>query len=249
MKPTGFVLGLAIMLFAIGSTAQENYELSPGYKKNVLKWNMTPFLLWSSKNINISYERVLKHNRSFSVNAGYFVLPIGELRDNVNLNNNKSKGGFSVSGDYRFYFQHRNTKPAPDGLYWGPFASAHYYQFENDISFNDNQSVQGSAHFGADMSIYSLGIQLGYQFVIKDRLTVDLIFIGPALSVYSLNVNLSGDLSFDEESEALKALQDILEKKLPILDKLLEDKTIKHKGTTTSLGAGLRYMLQLGYRF
>ncbi len=51
-------------------------------KRNVLKWNLTP-MIWSIKNVNLSYERVTSSHGSFSVNAGYFILPLlgGSIAD------------------------------------------------------------------------------------------------------------------------------------------------------------------------
>ena len=106
-----------ILLFAIIFTlsmpskifAQKKDSLPNDYKRNVIKWNLTPFLLWSKRNINFSYERVLKPNRSFSVNAGYFELPSTGIYDSLNIENTKKKTGFTISGDYRFYFKNRNT--------------------------------------------------------------------------------------------------------------------------------------------
>ena len=94
---------------------------SVDYKKNVIRWNITPFLIWDSRNINLGYERTLSPYRSFSVNAGYFVLPslVQGLYDSLNIERTGQKWGFSVSGDYRFYFKKRNKRMAPDGLYWG----------------------------------------------------------------------------------------------------------------------------------
>ncbi len=238
-----------LCLFFFGSTAQEDIELPDDYKHNVIKWNPTPFVLWSRKNINFSYERVLKPHRTFSVNLGYFELPSLGVLEDVLVENKVGKGGFTVSGDYRFYFKNRNTRMAPDGLYWGPFASIHHYGFSHDMTFIDNPSLQGTANLSASMSIASLGVQLGYQFVIKDRFTMDLIFIGPALSFYGIDVNLSGNVDINEEDEYLKALYDMLVNKIPGMEDLLDVGSIKKQGLTTSAGPGFRYMIQLGYRF
>ncbi len=245
-----------ITIFSSGLFAQNESESSindstfaPDYRRNVIKWNVTPFFLWSMKNINISYERVLKPYRTFSVNAGYFELPSTGIYDSLNIKNTSSKGGFSVSGDYRFYFKKRNRNHAPDGLYWGPYGSFHYTQFGNEIEVLDGDLAKGTLLTDARIAIFSAGVELGYQFVIKDKFTIDLIFMGPSLSVYTGKITLGGDLEIDEDSEYLKAIRDILIKKFPFLPGLIENQEFSTSGVSTSLGFGMRYMIQLGYRF
>ena len=217
-------------------------------KRNVLKWNLTP-MMWSVKNINLSYERVTSNHGSFSVNAGYFVLPSTGFYDSINISRANKKWGFSVSGDKRFYFKKRNTKLAPDGLYWGIFGSVHYYEFANSFEITNSEVASGNLDLNGRFGIISAGVELGYQFVLKNNLTIDLIFMGPALSSYSANLSIDGNLDVDEDSEYIKALYDILIAKYPGADKLINEKKIKDNGSLLSIGPGLRYMIQIGYRF
>jgi hypothetical protein len=252
MKPLQFIL-LIVFAFSISGQVLAQDEAPPfpeDYRRNVIKWNLTPFLLWDKRNINLSYERVLKPNRSFSVNAGYFVMPSLHLFDTLEFYNTKKKNGFSVSGDYRFYFKKRNKNLAPDGLYWAVYSSIHYYQFSNDIKVIDNPDIQGELFLAGKYGIFAAGVELGYQFVvIKDRMTVDLIFMGPSLSVYSGQMKLSGALDTDLEDEYLEGIRDILFSQVPGLEKLVKEGEVNSNGVSTSLGPGLRYMIQVGYRF
>jgi hypothetical protein len=230
--------------------AQEKPDSLPaGYHKNVIKWNLTPFILWSKKNINFSYERVLKPHRTFSVNAGYFVLPTAGNFEMVNIHRSNNNSGFSVSADYRFYFKKRNPDFAPDGLYWGVFASSHFYQFKNEVFIPDNPAIEGSLGLDGKLNILSLGAELGYQFIIKEKFSIDLIFLGPSLSAYSTKLQLDGDITIDQENEYIEAIRDALISRLPFLDGLIDSKNFKSKGFTHNVGPGMRYVVQLGYRF
>ena len=256
MKIRRLFIASIIIIFSSGLFAQNESIVSindsifaPNYKRNTIKWNMTPFFLWSMKNINISYERVLKPYRSFSVNAGYFELPTMGFYDSLNITHSSSRGGFSISGDYRFYFKKRNRNHAPDGLYWGPYGSFHYTQIGNDIEVFEGDLAKGTLQTNADIAIFGAGVELGYQFVIKDRLTIDLIFMGPSFSVYSGKITLSGDLEIDDESEYLKAVRDILVRKFPFLPELVAEGKFSDSGFSTGMGFGMRYMIQVGYRF
>lgn len=245
---------IAVMTF-IYVTIQESYgQVEKGfpeekYKKNTIKWNLSPFLLWGYPNFNFSYERVLKQYRSFSVNAGIFHLPSTGIYDSLNIPAAKKQSGFTISGDYRFYFKKRNLHQAPDGLYWGPYASFHHYQFENDITVINNPNIQGKIDLDGNVNIFSAGVELGYQFIIKERLSIDLVFMGPSLSVYSGGLKLGGQLTSEEYEDYLNAIRDILTSKLPLLDELIKEGGFNDKGVSTSIGFGLRYLIQIGYRF
>ncbi len=217
-------------------------------KRNVIKWNLTP-MMWSYKNINISYERVTSEHGSFSLNAGYFVLPTISLADSFRIKKNTKNWGFTVSGDKRYYFKNRNPFPAPNGLYWGVFGSVHYYEFESSFSVVNSEVASGDLVLNGNIGIISAGVELGYQFVFKNNLSVDLIFMGPAISTYAGKLGISGDLKVDEDSEYIKAIYDMLVAKYPGADKLLKEKSLKGNGTVFSLGPGMRYMIQIGYRF
>lgn len=98
-------------------------------KKNVIRYNLTPGILGFSSAI-FGYERVVKSHQSFSINAG--CLSIGksgkyENRD-YKLTTIKSRSGFSIAADYRFYLKRENKNPAPSGVYFGPYFS-HYHRF------------------------------------------------------------------------------------------------------------------------
>ena len=234
-------------------SAQKGFEFpdSVKYRKNVIRWNLTPMILWSNKNVNLSYERVLKPYRSFSVNAGYFELPslTRGVFDSLNIQHSTKKWGFTVSGDYRFYFWKRNKQMAPDGLYWGVYGSYHHYQFQNDMVVLNSPTIEGVLNFGAKINIISGGIEMGYQFIIKERLSIDLVFIGPSLSFYTIKMTLGGDIEYDKESEYLQAIYEVLSSTIPGFDQLIRDRSVNANGTKFNMGFGLRYLIQIGYRF
>ncbi len=253
-KITLIILTGILFVMAEPATAQKGYEFpdSVDYKKNVIRWNLTPFLLWDRRNINIGYERAVKPYRSFSVNAGYFVLPSivnGLFDDSLSIDRTGKKWGFSVSGDYRFYFKKRNTRMAPDGLYWGVYSSYHHYQFENTITVTDSDVIDGSVTLASNINIFAAGVEIGYQFIIKERLAIDLIFMGPSLSMYTKKFKLGGGLDVDKESEYLQAIYDVLKTTIPGFEQLGQDRELSTKGANMSMGFGLRYMIQIGYRF
>ncbi len=138
---------------------------------------------------------------------------------------------------------------APDGLYWGAYGSYHYTQFSNDITVLNNPSIEGNLLFGAKLNVVSAGVELGYQFIIAERLSIDLIFLGPSLTMYEYKLSLTGDLDYDETNEYIKAIKDVLNSLIPGFDELVENKEASATGANFSLGYGVRYLIQIGYRF
>ncbi len=237
------------LLFSNAVNAQEtiNYYDS-AYKHNVLKWNITPFVIWGYKNVNFEYERTLTPFRSFSVNAGLFILPHTGLFDSLNIQHSNKSIGFTVSGDYRFYIKNTSKLPAPGGLYWGIYSSFHNYNFQNEIYLNSD-NANGTINWKGSLNIFSTGLEFGYQFPLKKRWTVDVVFLAPSVSLYNINMQLSGNIDINEENEYYQALEDILKKLFPGFGDLIADGWSTDKGIKTSFGLGFRYLIQIGYRF
>ncbi|MFT6323381.1 MAG: hypothetical protein ACJAWO_000933, partial [Halieaceae bacterium] len=154
-------------------------------RKNIIRWNVTPMLLIGPKSIVLGYERVLKSNQTISVNIGYLEMAsrTNEMGEAVQLFGDVDRGGFDLAVDYRFYFKQRNKYPAPDGLYWGPYASIYNLTFAGQSNvFDENANLINTVGIDADIMMYNLGVQLGYQFIIKDKFSIDLMLMGPSFT-------------------------------------------------------------------
>jgi hypothetical protein len=73
--------------------------------------------------------------------------------------------------------------------------------------------------------------------------------MGPSLTLFTKNFTLGGDLEYDEEDEYLKAIYDVLKHTFPGLENLIQDRELSTSGANLSLGFGMRYLIQIGYRF
>jgi len=231
-------------LFAQSKNSNPEYDL----KKNVVRWNITPLLLWGNKNFEFGYERVITSNQSVSINLGYREIPkiINTNLERLNIDAQNNRGGYSIVLDYRRYFKKRNPKTAPDGLYWGPFFGSFNYKFENHVNVMENELVTGDFIMDGKINVINFGVQLGYQFVFKNLIAVDLIFIGPGVGFYKGEVNLNSNLTIDEQNEYLQFIKDIIVDKYPGMDNLLKDKTFSDSGVYSIWTAGFRYVIQIG---
>ena len=212
---------------------------------------MTPMAVVGPKSLVLGYERIVKPWQSFSINIGYLELApyTNEDGEVIEFFDESKDGGFDISADYRFYFKKRNKFAAPDGLYWGPYAA--YYGLWKDASVKiiDNGVIKNSANMDGSFHMISGGVQLGYQFVIKERFTIDLILMGPSLTYYSLDATLDFELDVNPDDPIYKEIYDKILAESPTLANFVKNKEFSAGGRLKFLSYGFRYGIQLGYRF
>ncbi|HEX6223519.1 MAG TPA: DUF3575 domain-containing protein [Chryseolinea sp.] len=240
---------VAIFLFLIHNQlllAQETSEV----RKNTIKIDLTSNVLFRNA-FNFSYERVTKPHQTFAITAGYQQFPkLTSIGSGIEAtNDSKKRTGLKFGGEYRFYLKKENKFQAPHGVYIGPYISYLYFNNERDIQVTNEDGTTTNASLKTNINVLNIGFQAGYQFVINDRWSIDLAFIGPSISRYGAKFRLEGNFTVDEEheyqNEILKALVD----KFPLLDDLIKNKEVDSKGSFDTWSYGYRYQLLIGYRF
>ncbi len=219
--------------------------------KNVVRVNITYPLLFGGNNYILGYERLIKPNQSFSINVGWTNLPkITSLEADsiLSIEEESETRGYNISADYRFYLKKRNTFRAPDGLYIGPYAFI--YEFERTTQINyQSDGVPKAVGTKLNTAIFGAGFELGYQFVLWKRLTLDLVLIGPGIANYSFKARLESDLDFDEESEIYDALKIWLTEKYPGAEFVWGDNSFDANGNMNTTDIGYRYLVHIGFNF
>lgn len=218
-------------------------------RKNGIKLDITSHLLYRSAFI-LSYERVIKPNQTFAITAGYQQFPkLTSLGSGIQSKKDDVRTGFKVGGEYRFYLKKENKYLAPHGVYIGPYLSYLYFKNERSLEVTSDDGTKSNAYLKSNINVFNIGFQAGYQFVINDRFTIDLTFIGPSIARYGakfqLDSNFNADEEQDYENEILKALVD----RFPMLDDLIKDKEVDTSGKVNSWSFGYRYQVLIGYRF
>jgi hypothetical protein len=217
--------------------------------KNVIKFNPTPMLLYSNYNLTFSYERILDHKRSLSFSAGYFHIPIRfDTFANIIVATEDQSYGYNFSLEYRFYMLDRNISPIPDGLYIAPYLSHYGYRINNNNNFIDT-SIKSNGKLEGNFYMTSLGVELGYQFVFKNRFTLDLVLFGPSISYYGGLLNLTGELSMEDIQDINEDFYNQLLEKYPLIGDFVIDKTYIEEGKLGKVALGYRYLIQIGYHF
>jgi len=225
---------------------------SDSARMNTVRFNITNPLIFGEKAIVFGYERLLKNNQSFSVNIGQASYPkmtiINPDSIDIDLKGSYKDKGFNFSADYRFYLKKENKYPAPRGIYLGPYYSYNYFNRVNNWTLNTANFV-GDVETEFSWQIHTIGIELGYQFVFWDRMTIDMIMIGPGIGFYNLKAAINTDLDPDDESKLFQAINDFLSQKIPGYDQVLDGSGFETTGSGRKSGFGYRYMVMIGYRF
>lgn len=243
-----FRICLLVMFFIqYGFLYGQNADSLPEYKNNI-RLNISAPVLYGSS-IVPSYERVLNKKQSISIEAGIISTPDFDTItfERLGIQNQKEKMGFKAAIDYRFFLQNENKYPAPRGIYIGPFVS--YYQFNTKAkyTFTDQDLISYYGDLDSRLQLYQGGFQLGYQFIVWKRMSIDLILLGPALTYYNVTLDLTGDLSSD--SELLQDILDALVDLYPNVSELVNTGTISSSGRADFFAAGFRYSIHVGFLF
>ncbi len=246
--------GKMILIITLLILAKPNLIVaqSDSARMNTVRLNITNPMIFGEKAIVFGYERLLKNNQSFSVNFGIASYPkmvsLNSDSIGIDLKSSYKDKGFNFSADYRFYMSKENKYPAPRGIYWGPYYSFNYFNRINNWTLN-TENFQGNVETELSMNIHTIGVELGYQFVLWDKMSVDLIMIGPGVGFYNLKANINTDLTPDDESELFQAINDYLIQKIPGFDHVLDGTGFEQQGSGRKSGFGYRYMVMIGYRF
>jgi hypothetical protein len=239
------------VIIVVGLSARpcHGQEDSMKYFKNTIRYNITNPVLFSAKFNVIGYERVVKDYQTFSINIGRS--SFGTLifnSDSLELIDQTNDKGFNLSLDYRFYLQKQNKYRAPRGIYVGPYYS--YNFFSRDITWGlKTDNYNGEVITGMGINAHFIGAQLGYQFVFWNRLSLDMILMGPGLWYFNLKSTFDTDLSAEDETMLLEQLNEMLQEKFPGSDLVITGEGLEATKNTSTSTMGFRYMINIGFRF
>lgn len=248
------LIAIVVFFLAFFSSAQaQKADSLPTklFRPNNIKFNLSSNILYHPA-LLFSYERVVTPHQSFSAEAGFVQFPkiFGGVLPGFNFFDESKKGGFKIGGDYRFYLARENKHQPPHGLYIGPFIAYYHFFSDRNLSVTDTSIATGVLALHTTFDFLQAGAQMGYQFsFLHDRMTLDFVLIGPALSYYSAVLNLDGDINPDEENETLQQLLDFMADNFPLFNDLTGDHTVKSNGRADVFGPGFRYAIYAGFRF
>lgn len=246
------LIGCAIFLMAFSdAVAQYSGSMKNIDRKNVIRYNLSGAMLFGvTKYYVFGYERLVKPNQSFSVNFGHVSLPklLSINTGDFKIDKDLKRKGYNTSVDYRFYLQHENKFQAPHGLYVGPYYSFNHFIRDNQWTYrNDPANSYATTH--TILNIHTVGFQLGYQFLLWDRFTVDLLMIGPGLGFYNLNTKVDSNIDAATKEQLYQAVQQLISQRFPGMNYVFADNQVDAGGVLRVTSVGYRYIIHIGYNF
>lgn len=243
-------LVILLLLATMQMQAQDSLR-SVLFRPNVIKLNLSANVLYSPAFL-VAYERVLTPNKSFSVEAGFITFPkiVSSLRDSIGLLDKVSDNGFKINADFRFYLKKENCHQAPHGFYIAPYIAYYHFKKVSGFTPTDTSFATGTLDFTFALNSPQIGGELGYQFSLwKDRLTIDLLLLGPSIAYYHAKLELSGNFDVNEENEYLDDLLKHLTENYPVFGDLVENQEVSSSGIADLFYGGFRYSVSAGFRF
>ena len=256
MKRIVHVIAITLLLgFASGQVSGQDWKSDSAWKKahkNIVRYSLSNALLFGfDKAVVFGYERVVSPKRSMSLNLGTASLPklLRIETDSFTIGKDVKNNGFNGSLDYRFYLSKENKYMAPRGIYIGPFYSFNRWSRENSWERKTAGSSQKFVTTNTDVKLHTLGFELGYQFVLWNRLALDFIMLGPGVGWYNLKAKGEGNLTEAEREQLQDAVLDLIQQKFPGMNYTLSDESFDANGTLRTTSLGFRYMIHIGFSF
>ena len=151
-----------------------------------------------SAGIGIGYKYAGVEPKLFRVNNSRIGADIGQIK------------GFSITPDVKYYIKTCNP-----GLLEGFYAGLYfrYTRYSSVVKFGYEPENKPVEFYTSDVALneYGVGIQLGYQLMIKERFSIDFLFFGPRFSSYHLDYEFDQTPSqefFDDLSDHLNEIVD-----------------------------------------
>jgi hypothetical protein len=217
--------------------------------KNVVKFNVSSQVLYNNA-LLFGYERVINERQSLNISGGYIEFPLSlKVPESIELRDENAKSGYQLAVDYRFYLAAENKNHAPHGVYLAPFLMLHHFKSDRDLVYTDTAGNQKNVIMHSKIGFFTIGGQLGYQFVIKRRFVIDAVLIGPGITNYKFDVKLDGNLTAADKETIQAKIIEALRAKLPLLDELAGTGEVSGSGVQTFWSVGFRYNISIGFRF
>jgi hypothetical protein len=239
----------SVIVLAVGSL-QSVFSQADG-RKNTIKINVTNPLIFGDRALIFGYERVVGKHQTFCFNIGKMSLrDFGRdsNNDSVKLQGSSKEKGFSISGEYRFYLKKENKFEAPRGVYIGPYYAYNSMGRTNTWNLNTTD-FQGTVSTDLMLKVHTVGAELGYQFILWKRLSIDMVLIGPGVGFYNGEAKITSQLGPGQEELLYDKLNDFLGDKIPGYDFVITGDGLGKNGHFNTTTFGFRYIVYLGFRF
>ena len=215
---------------------------------NIVKINS---LALAFNNISLVYESGILPRLSAGIGVGYKYA--GDEPKLFTVNNSRvgadigQINGFSITPEVRYYI--KTCDPSLlEGFYAGLYLR--YTRYSSDVKFGYEPENKPVEFYTSDVALneYGVGIQLGYQLMIKERFSIDFLLFGPRYSSYHLGYEF-------DQTPSQEFLDDLSEHLNEIVDRFGfdYDVNIKKEGDAKASSsfsfANTRFGISFGFAF
>lgn len=224
-----------------------------GAPHNIVKLNLTGLAF---KTFGVQYERVL--NRKTSVALGISVMPsttlpfkdyfkkyFGDDQYSQKVLEETKFSNFSITPEFRLYL---SKKGYGRGFYLAPYYR--YASFGSDlvVFYEDDNGQEQQVTYRGDITSHSVGLLLGSQFRLGQRLTLDWHILGGHVG------KADGDFESTYTDPMSEANQETLRETLEGFDPPMSESEVEVESNRSALRinggwAGIRAGFSLGFRF
>lgn len=157
-------------------------------QKNIIKAGL---LGVAFGDLSLGYERAITPGTSINFNAGYWDLKMSPIDLKSYFDEGEGvwldeiKNGWNASLEYRFYL---GKQEALKGLYLAPYLR----YWNNSFVFNDyisKNEINELFDVRTKISGWGLGFQMGYQWLINDKISIDWYFFGASIERVFMNAS------------------------------------------------------------
>ncbi|MEQ8325055.1 MAG: DUF3575 domain-containing protein [Vicingaceae bacterium] len=217
-------------------------------RPNVVKINS---LAIAFSNASFIYERAIRPRLSVALGIGYKftgsepnIFTVNNSVISANLGKIK---GISITPELRYYLRTCDASTL-EGFYGGLYFRYNRNWTDAQFDYFPENSPAETSTSEIALREFGVGIELGYQILIKERLSIDFLFFGPRFSSYTLNYafdQTSSDQFIGDLSDYLNEVADRFG-----FDYDIDIKKEGQKDLRTSFGfMNMRFGLSLGYAF
>ena len=179
---------LLVLLFLVAGMAASA-------QKNAIKAGLTGAVLGD---LNLGIERKITPKSSLQLKAGFLDPTSSALFSKEKFmpeeyENAEVNGGLSASVEYRFYL---SKKEGLRGFYLAPYAR--YFTQSMDVDIVQSLTIEGytqdyAMNVQGELNTYGVGLQLGYLWIIKNTVTIDLFFLGSGIDFHNAEITYASE--------------------------------------------------------
>lgn len=254
MRTSKYLLLISILFFLLVEPllAQKVDSEEPKREEitypNIIKINSLALLL---SNASLVYERGIIPRVSAGIGLGYKyagtepkLLSVSNSEIEVELDKIQ---GFSITPEAKYYI--RSCDPSKlEGFYIGLYLRYTGNGTAADFEYNPEYGSSELYHSDVRLNEYGVGLQLGYQLIIKERLSIDFLFFGPRYSSYYMTYEFT-------DTPSQEFLDDLSLYLNEIIDRFGFDYNVDiqkdgdARASTSFLFANTRFGISLGFAF